>query len=122
MNIARTIVLMMYITASIVAFFVIGLFSRKYKILTSKPLLTLIFAVNFLLQSVGFYLPLVGSLVINLISIGAFWLGIKIKVIGLTGGIASGKSTVSKILREEGFTIIDADEISHNLRKYDVNY
>ena len=30
-------------------------------------------------------------------------------IIGLTGGIASGKSTVSKILQEEGFAIIDAD-------------
>ncbi|MBO8177251.1 dephospho-CoA kinase [Aeribacillus pallidus] len=30
-------------------------------------------------------------------------------VIGLTGGIASGKSTVSNMLRSRGFTIIDAD-------------
>jgi dephospho-CoA kinase len=30
-------------------------------------------------------------------------------IIGLTGGIASGKSTVSKMLAEKGFTIIDAD-------------
>ena len=30
-------------------------------------------------------------------------------ILGLTGGIASGKSTVSKFLREEGFSIIDAD-------------
>ncbi|MGB9813742.1 MAG: dephospho-CoA kinase [Thermovenabulum sp.] len=37
------------------------------------------------------------------------------KVIGLTGGIASGKSTVSNILREKGAYIIDADEISKAL-------
>lgn len=30
-------------------------------------------------------------------------------VVGLTGGIASGKSTVSNLIREKGFTIIDAD-------------
>lgn len=30
-------------------------------------------------------------------------------VIGLTGGIASGKSTVSNMCREQGITIIDAD-------------
>lgn len=32
--------------------------------------------------------------------------------IGLTGGIGSGKSTVSKILKDNGFKIIDADIIS----------
>ncbi|WP_409289725.1 dephospho-CoA kinase [Peribacillus sp. SCS-37] len=31
------------------------------------------------------------------------------KVIGITGGIASGKSTVSGYIRELGFTVIDAD-------------
>lgn len=30
-------------------------------------------------------------------------------IIGLTGGIASGKSTVSRLLKEKGFTVIDAD-------------
>lgn len=30
-------------------------------------------------------------------------------VVGLTGGIASGKSTVSNMIREKGYTIIDAD-------------
>lgn len=40
------------------------------------------------------------------------------KVIGLTGGIASGKSTVSKILAEKyQFKIIDADKISRELTK-----
>ncbi|WP_203361511.1 dephospho-CoA kinase [Bacillus sp. REN10] len=30
-------------------------------------------------------------------------------IIGLTGGIASGKSTVSQMLKEKGFAIVDAD-------------
>jgi len=34
---------------------------------------------------------------------------------GLTGGIASGKSTVAAMLREEGFPVIEADRISHGL-------
>ncbi|HWR07683.1 dephospho-CoA kinase [Sporomusa sp.] len=38
-------------------------------------------------------------------------------LIGLTGGIASGKSTVSKILSELGAFIIDADKLSHNVTK-----
>ena len=35
--------------------------------------------------------------------------------IGLTGSIACGKSTVSSYLRECGYTVIDADAISHAL-------
>jgi dephospho-CoA kinase len=35
--------------------------------------------------------------------------------IGLTGGIASGKSTVAVMLRELGFAVIFADEISRRL-------
>lgn len=35
--------------------------------------------------------------------------------IGLTGGIGSGKSTVSKMLMEKGFKIIDADEIAREV-------
>ena len=41
------------------------------------------------------------------------------KVIGLTGGIGSGKSTVSRFLGELGATIIDADKIGHEVYKPD---
>ena len=37
------------------------------------------------------------------------------KIIGLTGGIACGKSTISEMLKELGARIIDADQISHEL-------
>ena len=36
-------------------------------------------------------------------------------VIGLTGGIASGKSTVAKYLRKQGFHVIDADKLGHRV-------
>jgi len=39
------------------------------------------------------------------------------KVIGLTGGIGSGKSTVSKFLAELGAVIIDADKVGHEALK-----
>ena len=37
------------------------------------------------------------------------------KWIGLTGGIASGKSTASQIIRGLGITVIDADHIAHEV-------
>ena len=36
-------------------------------------------------------------------------------IIGLTGGIGSGKSTVSRMLKDEGFPIVDADLISREV-------
>ncbi len=39
------------------------------------------------------------------------------KIIGLTGGIGSGKSTVSEILKKMGYVIVDADEISREVCK-----
>lgn len=39
------------------------------------------------------------------------------KVIGLTGGIASGKSTVTEYLRKKGYQVIDADAVVHQLQK-----
>ena len=39
------------------------------------------------------------------------------KVIGLTGGIGSGKSTVSQCLAELGAVIIDADKVGHEAFK-----
>jgi len=39
-----------------------------------------------------------------------------LKIIGLTGGIASGKSTVSKILINRGYEVIDADAIARELQ------
>ena len=33
-------------------------------------------------------------------------------IIGITGGIASGKSTVSQYLKEKGFFVVDADQLS----------
>lgn len=41
------------------------------------------------------------------------------KKIGLTGGIGSGKSTVSAYLREKGIKIIDADELSRQMTAKD---
>ena len=34
-------------------------------------------------------------------------------VIGLTGGVASGKSSVASLFAEAGFAVIDADSVGH---------
>src|SRR3954449_560525 len=43
--------------------------------------------------------------------------GGSVLLIGLTGGIGSGKSTVSALLAEKGAVIIDADAITHELQQ-----
>ena len=39
------------------------------------------------------------------------------KIIGITGGIASGKSTVTEFLRQKGFQVVDADAVVRQLQK-----
>ena len=40
------------------------------------------------------------------------------KIIGITGGIASGKSTVTNFLRKKGFQVVDADRLVHQLQRH----
>ena len=39
------------------------------------------------------------------------------KIIGISGGIASGKSTVTEFLRQKGFQVVDADAVVRQLQK-----
>lgn len=39
------------------------------------------------------------------------------RIIGITGGIASGKSTVTEFLRQQGHQVIDADQVVHELQE-----
>ncbi|MDT9542762.1 dephospho-CoA kinase [Streptococcus mutans] len=38
------------------------------------------------------------------------------KIIGITGGVASGKSTITNYLRQKGYQVIDADQVVHDLQ------
>lgn len=41
------------------------------------------------------------------------------KIFGLTGGIASGKSTVAEILKKANIPVIDADQLAHQITQND---
>lgn len=55
----------------------------------------------------------------TLVNMIAFFIGTRMCVIGLTGGIACGKTTCGKILKKHGFTIVDSDEINSELLEND---
>ena len=40
-----------------------------------------------------------------------------VRIIGITGSIASGKSTVTEFLRQQGYKVIDADQVVHELQE-----
>ena len=40
---------------------------------------------------------------------------IPVPILGLTGGIATGKSTVAQLFRQNGFAVIDADQLVKNV-------
>lgn len=40
-----------------------------------------------------------------------------VRIIGITGGIASGKSTVTEFLKQQGYQVIDADQVVHELQE-----
>lgn len=44
----------------------------------------------------------------------------KSKLIGITGGIGTGKSTVTNMIRERGYTVIDADKIARQVVEKDL--
>lgn len=48
---------------------------------------------------------------------GAWILGQRLVAVGLTGGIACGKSTVARCLESRGALVVDADKVAHDLQK-----
>ena len=99
----------------------LGLFSYRRKLIATVLGLMPLLAGNYLLnQQLG--LSTQACLLLSIPAILTFWIGLRLNVVGLTGGIATGKSSVSRMLQAKGFHIVDADKISHDLRTNDEGY
>lgn len=66
-------------------------------------------ALSLLTLNPKIFTPPVPSMKFN----GGLWLSRRPSVVGLVGGIASGKSTVSRVLADCGVAVIDADKLGH---------
>ena len=86
----------------------------KYKY-NPQRVIIVVYVLNFFVLMLLFRLPFTIQLIFNTLLIGALYLGTQFQVIGLTGGIATGKSTVSAVLADNGFGVICADKISKNV-------
>jgi hypothetical protein len=86
-------------------------FKNKYQ-KNPKFLTIVIYIVNFCIMIFAFKSPFWVHMIFNVFLIFSLFIGTNFQVIGLTGGVATGKSSVSMILAENGFDIIDADKIS----------
>ena len=77
--------------------------------------LVLVYLLNFVILFFGFRIPYIIHFLINVFMILGIYFSTQFQIIGLTGGIATGKSTVSNLLADNGFDIIDADKISRDV-------
>lgn len=118
MSIIYWLLLISYLTAISLAFFFTGVnwyrIDTKYKHSPQK-FVVVAYILNFLVQTYAFSVPIWVQFIMNVFYIAGVVMGTNFQCIGLTGGIACGKSTVSNILAENGMDIIDADKISKDV-------
>ena len=88
----------------------------KYKHSPMKALAVL-YIVNFIGLNAVFTSPIWFQFILGVLHMVCVYFGTGFQCIGLTGGIATGKSTVSQILEENNFSIIDSDKISREVSK-----
>lgn len=110
-----------YLIAVSFLFFYLGIIwyciETKYKQWPHKWV-ALTYAVNMLITNTVFDVPVLVQFVLYSLQMGGVYMGTHFQCVGLTGGIACGKSTVSGILAENGFDIIDADKISKEVSRH----
>jgi len=86
----------------------------KYKHSPVKALAVL-YICNFIGLNAIFTSPIWFQFVLGVLHMVCVYFGTCFQCIGLTGGIATGKSSVSQILEENNFSIIDCDKISREV-------
>jgi hypothetical protein len=86
----------------------------KYKHSPMKALAVL-YICNFIGLNAIFTSPIWFQFVLGVLHMVCVYFGTSFQCIGLTGGIATGKSSVSQILEENNFSIIDCDKISREV-------
>ena len=80
--------------------------------------LVILYILNYILiNTFTKHTPFWFQFIFGVIHIASVYFGTYFSCIGLTGGIATGKSTVSNLLAESGFDIIDTDKISKDVSK-----
>ena len=120
MSIFLWLVFIVYLTAVSLTFFYYGLIwnciETKYKRYPYTPVI-ITYILNMLVVNLVFDVPILLQFILYSLQMGGVYFGTLFQCIGLTGGIACGKSTVSGILAENGFDIIDADKLSKEVSK-----
>jgi len=107
--------------------FIIGLnwkkLIHKYRFpIYPQFLYIIMFTFNLLYSPKMFDVGFAPQMILNILIASLGYLGIKLQMVGLTGGIACGKSTVSDLLREEKAHIIDADKVVHKIYESDPSF
>ena len=109
------LLLLSYVFLASVSFFFLGInwytVETKYR-RSPQGATAVLYITNTIMLYLVFDLPFLVQFILSLLNLGGVYMGTYFQCIGLTGGIATGKSTVSNLLAENGCDIIDSDKIS----------
>lgn len=80
-----------------------------------QSMVTIFFFLNFFFLSFVFRFSLISSFTLNLLDMLCLVFAHRSNIVGLTGGIACGKTSLAELLEANGGIVIDADKISREV-------
>ncbi len=99
--------------------FVLGMcnhrIARKTIFKSTLILIVVLYVLSFILLRLIYHWHFLIEAVLLLIIMLAWVGGRKCQIAGLTGGIACGKSTAAELMRHQGLSVIDSDEVAHRV-------